>query len=82
MTLIELIFLCVEHCFINNVPFDVEDLTIRSNVGIKLDNLPINLKKLTIESDGSYYYKKSSWVQEYIDKGYIKVPFGCELIYQ
>ena len=65
----------------NNFPLDIEDLTIISNSGVKLDNLPINLKKLTVKYGEFDYYNKTKWIDEYINNGYIKVPFGCELVH-
>ena len=67
---------------LDNVPFDVEYLTIVINSAIKVDNLPINLKKITIKAVDSYDKKNDSLIKEYINNRYIKVPFGCELIYQ
>ena len=60
----------------NNIPFDVEELTIHAKIPIKLLNLPSTLKKLTLVSSNGY-----EWIKNYIKTGEIKIPFGCEFNY-
>lgn len=60
----------------NNIPFDVEELTIHAKTAIKLLNLPSTLKKLTLISSNGY-----TWITNYIKSGEIKIPFGCEFNY-
>lgn len=60
----------------NNIPFDVEELTIHAGTGIKLLNLPSTLKKLTLTSSNG-----CTWIKNYIKTGEIKIPFGCEFNY-
>jgi len=57
----------------NNIPFDVEELTIHAKVPVKLLNLPSTLKKLSLISSNG-----NSWIKNYIKTGEIKIPFGCE----
>lgn len=66
-----------------NIITDIEKLTIHTKSGIKLDNLPVTLKKLEIISlKKNYWDKEIKWINEYVDKGYIKIPFGCEFIHK
>ena len=60
----------------NNIPFDVEELSIHTNIAIKLLNLPSTLKKLTILSSIG-----NSWIKNYIKAGEINIPFGCKFIF-
>lgn len=60
----------------NNIPFDVEELTIHVKNPIKLLNLPSTLQKLTLFSVNGY-----GWITNYIKTGEIKIPFGCEFKY-
>lgn len=65
------------------IPTDIENLIIHTKSGIKLDNLPVTLKKLEIISLKKYSWENEiKWINEYVDKGYIKIPFGCEFIHK
>jgi hypothetical protein len=69
------------NCNFNNIPLDVEQLTIYTTIPILLLNLPITLKKLTLQMyapDNICLNKKENWIKEYISNGKIKIPFGCD----
>ena len=61
---------------LNNIPNSVDNLIIICNGAIKLDNLPPSLKTLVFVD---YVYNDFKWIKQYIEKQYIKLPFGCEV---
>ena len=61
---------------LDNIPSFVDNLIIICNGPIKLNNLPPSLKTLLFVD---YMYTEFKWIEEYIEKQYIKLPFGCEI---
>lgn len=61
---------------LDNIPSFVDNLIIICNGPIKLSNLPPSLKSLSFVD---YEYTQFKWIKEYIEKQYIKLPFGCEI---
>lgn len=69
----ELKILNCNYNILDNLPSNIEVLSLCNNILYPLTNLPINLKKLIIfetkNIDKEYYIKR------------IKLPFGCELVF-
>jgi Leucine-rich repeat (LRR) protein len=66
---------------LNNIPNDVEELTLTVDSPIELSNLPPTLQKLSILNNEKYRRRDTNsnenWVKKYVKNGKIKVPFGC-----